>query len=221
MSDLIKLTEFFIYISHDSFLKTDSLIYYNFIEVLKILNFRILPKNELDILMNVSEELKNNPNESSKKNISIQNIAFCIIGIFLKLNSYKNNENYNKFINELSNISDLDFQSFIYLISILNKENLPIEKQNGINEFNEYILSLEKNKKNEGFTNEQLDKFIEKGILCIICYNRIINLQFIPCHHNSCEECFIKYKKDKNVCFICHSRIENTEKIIIDLKDLE
>ena len=221
MCDLLKLTEFFIYISHDSFLKTDSLIYYNFIEVLKILNFRILPKNELDILMKVSEELKNNPNESSKKNISIQNIAFCIIGIFLKLNSYKNNENYNKFINELSNISDLDFQSFIYLISILNKENLPIEKQNGINEFNEYILSLEKNKKNEGFTNEQLDKFIEKGILCIICYNRIINLQFIPCHHNSCEECFIKYKKDKNVCFICHSRIENTEKIIIDLKDLE
>ena len=45
--------------------------------------------------MKVSEELKNNPNESSKKNISIQNIAFCIIGIFLKLNSYKNNENYN------------------------------------------------------------------------------------------------------------------------------
>ncbi len=215
MCDLLKLTEFFIYINPNSFLLTDSLIYYNFIDILKNLNYRILDKKHIDYLIKLANELNFHPKESSKKTIYIKNLGYSIIGIFLKINSNKDNINYNNFINKFSNISDLEFDSFLNLVDIMKIEILiPIpEKKIGLNTYNDFILNLINLRKNIGFTNEEIDKFIEKGILCIICYNKIANIKLIPCKHISCEECYIKYKKEKNICFICHSLIEKEEKI--------
>ena len=221
MCDLLKLTEFFIYINPNSFLLTDSLNYYNFIDVIKNLNYRILEKKYIDNLMKLGNELNSHPNESSKKTIYIKNLGYSIIGIFLKINSNKDNINYNNFIDKFSNISDLEFDSFLYLVEIMKNEIFIPEKKTGLNEFNDFILNLKKLRKNIGFTNEEIDKFIEKGILCIICYNKIANIKLIPCKHISCEECYIKYKKDKKICFICHSLIEKEEKMEININEID
>ena len=223
MCDLLKLTEFFIYINPDSFLITDSLNYFNFIDIIKNLNSRILEKNSIDNLIKLGNELNSHPNENSKKTIYIKNLGYSIIGIFLKINLYKNNDGYNNFIDKFSNISDLEFDSFLNLFEIMKNEILiPIpEKKIGLNEFKDFILNLKKLRKNIGFTNEEIDKFIEKGILCIICYNKIANIKLIPCKHISCEECYIKYKKDKKVCFICHSLIEREEKMEININEID
>ena len=132
MCDLLKLTEFFIYINPNSFLLTDSLIYYNFIDILKNLNYRILDKKHIDYLIKLANELNFHPKESSKKTIYIKNLGYSIIGIFLKINSNKDNINYNNFINKFSNISDLEFDSFLNLVDIMKIEILiPIpEKKN-------------------------------------------------------------------------------------------
>ena len=39
----------------------------------------------------------------------------------------------------------------------------------------------------------------------------IANKRFVPCHHIGCEECINQYMAEKDICFICHEKIEGVE----------
>ena len=60
-----------------------------------------------------------------------------------------------------------------------------------------------------------MDQLIAKDELCIICYERLSNMEILPCKHSACEVCLKQYMNDKDICFICHNKIEKIEKIKI------
>jgi len=228
MCDLLKINEFFIVIYPDFFLDINSLNYTHLVNIITNLGTRILSSPYIDHLINIGNELdkiykdienKNNNNNNNeinqKRRINLLNLGYSTVGIFLKLNLNKNKENYQIFQKTFANIADIRFEPFKQLYNRLIKLVTDDFIKQKIKEYYNIILSFEKLRNYHDLTDEQMDKLIAKDELCIICYERLSNMEILPCKHSACEVCLKQYMNDKDICFICHNKIEKIEKIKI------
>ena len=227
MCDLLKINEFFIVIYPNFFLDINSLNYSHLVNIIKNLGARILSSPYIDQLINIGNELdkiykeleaKNNINNNEmyqKRRINLLNLGYSTVGIFLKLYKNKDKGNYAIFANNFANISDIRFEPFKNLYKMLKKNVTDAAIKPKIEEYYTIILSLEKLRNIQDLSDEQMDKLIEKNELCIICYEHLSNMEILPCKHSACEDCLRQYMNDKDICFICHHKIESTKKIQI------
>ena len=225
MCDLLKINEFFIVIYPNFFLDINSLNYSHLVNIIKNLGARILSSPYIDQLINIGNELdkiykeleaKNNINNNEiyqKRRINLLNLGYSTVGIFLKLYKNKDKGNYAIFANSFANISDIRFEPFKNLYKMLKKNVTDAAIKPKIEEYYTIILSLEKLRNIQDLSDEQMDKLIEKNELCIICYEHLSNMEILPCKHSACEDCLRQYMNDKDICFICHHKIESIKKM--------
>lgn len=203
MCDLLKINEFFLMIIPDEFLNVDSLVYMNFVNIIKNLSLRILAKPYLDNLLSIIDLMDEN----------LDSLGFSTIGIFLQIMKCKENKNYNNFIQTLSNLTEINYNSFLYLDSFLFKDVKDEKIKVQIEAFEKFIKDIPQHRNKKELTQEVINKLIEEEKICILCYEAAANIQLVPCKHVGCEECIKKYMAEKDICFICHAKIESTKKL--------
>jgi hypothetical protein len=224
LCDLLKINEFFLVVFKEQYLDTYSLNYINLCNILKNLSCRILQKHFFENLKKISEILnacyQYSPQFNSKKKINLLNICYTTIGILLRINDLKSEKNYKDFIIKFATNPEINFKVFLeyndFLIENIKKDNL-LKQIEIYKNFIKEILSYNNAKKE--FTDNELDKLREKNKICILCYENLANIELIPCKHTACEYCMKQYILTKDICFICHTKIEEQKKIEIKINE--
>jgi hypothetical protein len=147
LCDLMKIFEFLLTAYPYEFFDTTTLNYARFVYFLKNTSSRILEKtyiNQLVQLLSMTKQANNFPGGKEAINL----MAYSIIGIFLNIESNKENPKFQNFVKKLANLGDLDFHPYLNLYSLLGEMNIDpklkegVEKYKSIVEF--FIENMEK-----------------------------------------------------------------------------
>lgn len=212
MCNMLKLTEFFLSINAEIFFDLKSLNFTNFINLVKNLSLRIIAKPYITNLFNIIKEFEDKSELiPEKKRIKFKELGYIIVGIFLKIESMKNSPKYENFLKKIAGLTEINYTAFLELTIELKKNEKNAKILNYLSDYEKYINSIIQLKDKTILSQEELDKLASEDKLCILCYENPSNRKFVPCHHTACEECVNQYMAEKDICFICHEKIETVE----------
>lgn len=182
----------------------------NGIEYKQFLNFISNISNRFFTVGNyqkIKESLKNDKHNITKNSINeIILQIFLIFKYLLKHFSLDSELIYN-FVSH----PELSLDNFL-LVFDYEKEKIFEYKNEETERFKDNLNSLiqlrQKLKIKSEFTNKDWEEINHNTNICIICYNNDITHHFVPCNHGCCFDCLIQYLQTKNICFLCHQKIE-------------
>ena len=213
MCNMLKLSEYFITINPELFLIVKSLNYSHFINIVKNLSLRIIAKPYISNLVTIIKlyDGKNVEGINEKRKIRIKELGYIIVGLFLQIQNMQTQKNYDTFLHTIANLSEIQYSSFLELSNEMKEKEKTETNIKYLSQFESYINTIISLKDKNTLSQEELDKLDNENKLCILCYENIANKRFVPCHHIGCEECINQYMAEKDICFICHEKIEGVE----------
>jgi hypothetical protein len=139
LCDLMKIFEFLLTAYPYEFFDISSLNYSRFVNFLKNTSSRILENTYITQLIKLSENASNLPQLNIEGKKSLSHMAFSIIGIFLNIESNRNNPKFKDFIKKLANLPDLDMEPFLNLYTIVSDSDFHPLLKEGVEKYKEII----------------------------------------------------------------------------------
>ena len=149
----------------------------------------------VNILKNNIEEVETLKNTYEKQIKSINKLDLYKSDILYDL-TVQNEDKNNEFIKTIEN----------YIDEVINSKKLEQCEEEYINR----VVDLFKNIERFKFL-KKIDEF--HGI-CGLCYDRVVNITYIPCGHTSCQKCFSLFNLTQN-CPMCREKISCHNKLFL------
>jgi hypothetical protein len=138
LCDLMKIFEFLLTAYPYEFFDISTLNYSRFVNFLKNTSSRIIEKNYINQLVQLLAMTKPSSNFPGGKE-SLLLMAYSIIGIFLNIQSNKDNPKFQVFIKKLANLADLDMQPFLELHALVSEMNVDSKLKEGIDKYKSIV----------------------------------------------------------------------------------